>query len=358
MKKYGVIILLFILAACGKALDHSEHKVSPQNTLSPQNTSQVPKPQEAKKILYYVDPMHPWYKSDKPGKAPDCGMDLTPVYEEDAAHSGTSSSKAAVKLSADKQQLIGVKTSTVESRKLTREINSSARVAFNPDLLLAQEEYLIASRAAVKNPEISSLQSGLIKSAKTRLQLLGMSLEQIESLRRSKKAQNSLTLPQSGASTWIYGAIYESDLAWVKVGQAVDVYLPNQQKIESHIDSMDPILNPNTRTLQIRVPIPSQGSSLRADMFLKMIIHADLGNALSIPDSALIDTGERKIVFVEKDPGLFEPREIQIGKRATDYLEVLSGLKEGEKVVSEGNFLLDSESSLKGMVGDSGGHSH
>ena len=223
---------------------------------------------------------------------------------------------------------------------------------------MAQEEYLIASRAAVKNPEISSLQSGLIKSAKTRLQLLGMSLEQIESLRRSKKAQNSLTLPQSGASTWIYGAIYESDLAWVKVGQAVDVYLPNQQKIESHIDSMDPILNPNTRTLQIRVPIPSQGSSLRADMFLKMIIHADLGNALSIPDSALIDTGERKIVFVEKDPGLFEPREIQIGKRATDYLEVLSGLKEGEKVVSEGNFLLDSESSLKGMVGDSGGHSH
>jgi len=354
------MLFVFTWSGCASEAqeDHSQHQAA-----AAPDANALPKPSAtpAPKVLYYVDPMHPWYKSDKPGKAPDCGMDLTPVYEESAGSADSSSHPMSLKLSNEKQQRIGVQTQEAQVRPLVRDIDLSARVANDPELYLAQQEYLIALRAAGGvSPEINALQNGLIRSARERLAILGMSPDQIGALQRSGKAQNSLLLPMKGGSAWIYGGIYESDLAFVKVGQSVELFLPGGGKIESRVDSIDPRINADTRTAQVRVSAPNAGgeSLLRPNMFLKMRIHADLGSGLSIPDSAVIDTGQRKIIFVEKEPGVFERREILSGKRGTGLIEVLSGLSAGEKVVTQGNFLLDSESSLKG-AGDSGGaHSH
>lgn len=362
MKKYYLLLFLsgfLILVGCSSvAQDHSSH--------STPEPSQIPKPQNpvTKKILHYVDPMHPWYKSDKPGTAPDCGMDLVPVYAEETSSGAAPTSPMSFRLSSEKLQLIGVKTEEAQSRPLIREIQSPGRVAYDTELYLAQQEYLIAlGTSGGISPEINSLQSGLVKSSRNRLEILGMSPEQIKSLHRSGRAQSTLLLPQKGASTWLYGEIYESDLPFIKRGQRVEIIPPGiSEKIESRIDSIAPNINLNTRTAQVRVSVvnPSNNSqaTLRPDMFVKMILYADLGSALSIPDSAIIDTGLRKMIFVEKEPGLFEMREIKTGKRGTAYIEVTAGLSAGEKVVTQGNFLLDSESSLKGLMNNSGGHQH
>ncbi len=361
MKKYFSLLFLSLLVLGGcqsQAQDHSSHNAA--------ETSQIPKPQKAekKKILHYIDPMHPWYKSDKPGIAPDCGMDLVPVYAEETSPGSSPVSATSFRLSSEKLQRIGVKTEEAQSRPLIREIQTNGRVAYDPELYLAQQEYLIALKTSGgTNSEIQALQSNLVKSARNRLEILGMSSEQIEALRRSRKAQSTLLLPNKGASTLLYGEVYESDLPFIKTGQHLEIIVPgSSEKIESRVDSISPNLNPNTRTAQIRSSVanPSNNSQpvLRPDMFVKMILHADLGAALSIPDNAIIDTGSRKIIFVEKETGLFEMREIKTGKRGTGYVEVISGLNAGDKVVTQGNFLLDSETSLKGLIQHSGGHQH
>jgi len=318
---------------------------------------------EEKKILYYVDPMHPWYKSDKPGIAPDCGMDLTPVYEE----SGTtpSSMPSSLHLSSDKQQLIGVQTQEAQVRNLFREIESSGRVAYDPNLYLAQKEYLIALKnAKAGNPEINTLQAGMIRSSRSRLELLGMSPSQIQALQRSGRAQETLLRPGSLTLTWFYGSLYESDLSFVKPGQKVEIRIPGQSQIlQSQVDSIDPVINASTRTAQFRTSLSNNASGvLRPDLFVKLIIQADLGNVLSVPDTAVLDSGKRQVVFVEKEKGVFEPREVRLGKRGTGFVEIVSGVSVGEKVVTQGNFLLDSESSLRGVspqvVSPQGGHSH
>lgn len=352
---YTSIFLLAWTACSSKGEDHSQH--------TNQNAAPQAIPAE-KKILYYVDPMHPWYKSDKPGTAPDCGMDLVPVYNDTPNTENPSSDKGSVRLSSERQQLIGIKIEEVQTRNLIRDIQTNARVASDPELFLAQQDFLISSRhSGGVSPEINSLQSGLVKSARNRLEILGMSPTQIGSLQKSGRAQNTLLLPSKGASTWLYGSIYESDLPFVKQDQQVEIFIPgHSEKIESKIDSIAPNIDPNTRTAQVRVSVANPFSNsqplLRPEMFVKIVIHADLGSALSIPDSAVIDTGLRKIAFVEKEAGIFEPREIQTGKRGTGYVEVISGLSAQEKVVSQGNFLLDSESSLKGLMNSTEGHSH
>lgn len=355
-KQFILLALVLWLMACGsQAQDHSQHVQTP--TISP------PKPSE-NKILHYVDPMHPWYKSDKPGIAPDCGMDLVPVYAEETNPSSSPSSSTSFRLSSEKLQRIGVATEEALVRDLTRHLIISARVTSDPDLYLAQQEYLISRRGLVKaSPDLGNLQEDLSKAAQTRLQILGMSASQINALQKSGRAQSSLLLPIKGTSTWILGEVYEPDLPLLKIGQNVEIQVPGlDTPIESRIDSIDPNLNPNTRSAQVRVSVPNGSQNgqpiLRPNMFVKMTIHIDLGKVLSIPENAILDTGIRKIVFIEKEPGLFESKEIKTGKRGTGFIEVLSGINQNEKVVTQGNFLLDSESSLKGIAHPSEGHSH
>lgn len=314
-------------------------------------------PQE-KKILYYVDPMHPQYKSDKPGKAPDCGMDLVPVYEEAGTVQNSSAEipgRSAVRLSSEKQQLIGVKTEVATRKSLMREIHTTGRVAFAPELFVAQNEYLIALRSHPEENVISDLQNTLVKSSKLRLQLLGMSEEQIRSLSKSGKSQSSLLLPQKGGEVWIYGSLFESDLPWVKVGTPVEVWIPGDVDPQHvKVESIDPGIDPLTRTAQIRVRVPNPSGALRPDMYLKLNIQSQTPDALVIPSDAVLSTGNRKIAFVDQGNGRFEPRNVKIGRRGTGEVEVLSGISAGDRVVVGANFLIDSESQLKSAISNMG----
>ena len=109
-------------------------------------------------------------------------------------------------------------------------------------------------------------------------------------------------------------------------------------------------MNADSRTLKVRAEISTPADLLKHEMFVDAVIHVDLGTRLAIPEDALMDTGTRQLAFVKTGEGLYEPREIQIGHEAEGYYEVLSGLKEGEEVVTSANFLIDSESRLKAAI--------
>ncbi len=316
------------------------------------------KPPQEKKILHYVDPMHPQFKSDKPGKSPDCGMDMVPVYEEagvSQSSSADTSGRSTVRLSPEKQQLIGVKTEVVTRKPLIREIRTTGRVAFDPDLLLAQNEYLIALKSHPEESAIADLQNTLVKSSKLRLQLLGMSEDSIRSLSKSGRAQNSLILPQKGGEVWVYGSLFESDLPWVKVGTPVEVWIPgNSDPQQAKVESIDPGIDPMTRTAQVRIRIPNSAGSLKPEMYLKLNIQTQTSDVLSIPSDAVLSTGNRKIAFVDQGNGKFEPRNVKTGRQGTGWVEVLSGVSAGERVVTGANFLIDSESQLKSALSNMG----
>src|SRR5262245_25893237 len=188
-----------------------------------------------------------------------------------------------VRLATEKQQLIGVTTETVEKRSLTREITASGRVAFDPDLLTAQREFLVA----LKTPggDLSEMQGDLIRAAEMRLKLMGMSEAQIEELKRKGKPQTSLLLPKSGDSVWIIGSVFESDLPWVKIGTPVQVTLPgSSEAVSSQIESIDPMIDAMTRTGKVRLRIPNPSGALRGDMFVRLILNAQGEEALVLPD--------------------------------------------------------------------------
>jgi membrane fusion protein, copper/silver efflux system len=321
--------------------------------------------EQQQKILYYTCPMHRFIHKDKPGNCPICGMELIPIFaEEPHEHGGTETQPSQVMdrspltLSKERQQLIGVMTETVVRRSLIREIEASGRVAFDPDLYTAQNDYLIARRTS--GGELNGLQGQLVQAARARLILLGMSDSQIRDLESHGKAQRSLVVPQPGESVWIYASLFEADFPFVSTGTAVEVTLPNSGKVLStSVASIDPVINPNTRTAQARFKLANESGELRPGMFLQAKISADLGTMLVVPTVAVLDTGKRQLVYLKVGEGRFEPREIKLGRRGSHEAEVLSGLNEGDQVVTQGTFLLDSESSLRSSITEStGGHQH
>jgi Cu(I)/Ag(I) efflux system membrane fusion protein len=266
--------------------------------------------------------------------------------------------RSSLTLSNEKQQLIGVKTEQVERRPLLREIEASGRVAYDPDLYTAQNDYLIARRTG--GGDLGDLQEQLVQAARARLVLMGMNGAQIRELDARGKAQSGLVVPQQGEGVWIYASLFESDFPFVKADTPVEVTLPGSGKtLVSSVASIDPVINPDTRTAQARFKISDTAEVLRPGMFLQAKIRANLGDMLVVPEGAVLDTGKRQLVYLKVDEGRFEPREIKLGRRGSHGAEVLSGLKEGDQVVTQGAFLLDSESSLKASFsGDTGGHQH
>ncbi|MFH1683339.1 MAG: heavy metal-binding domain-containing protein, partial [Candidatus Margulisiibacteriota bacterium] len=166
-----------------------------------------------RKILYYQSGMHPWIKSDKPGKCPLCGMDLVPIYEgEEPLDSASTSSaslgvKAQVRLTKKQLENINVRTSLAKRRQLFKEIRAVGEVAYDPDLLVAEEEFVAAVESGDKT---------LTELAKRKLRVLGLSLDQISRLQSSKKVDSNLLLPES--AMWVYADIYEHELGLVKSG--------------------------------------------------------------------------------------------------------------------------------------------
>ena len=314
----------------------------------------------AKKILYWTDPMIPGYKAEGPGKSP-MGMDLVPVYAEDAAALADSAPSpegyAPVLLTPQKQQLIGVRTAVAQKRALTKTIRTAGRIAYDPELYQTEAEHLqslkaLAQAKAAGGAEGTEQAQRLVDSSRMKLRLLGLSQELIDEMADWDGPDKSLLLSDASGKVWLYVPVYEFELPLVAVGQTVSVEVPSAtgKRFEGTIRSVDSVLDPATRSARVRAVLIDPDGALKPEMFVNASIAVTAGEALAIPEEAVFHTGTQDIVFVDKGQGLFEPRRVTLGVKADRFYEVKSGIVEGEAVVASGNFLIDSESRLKAAL--------
>jgi RND family efflux transporter MFP subunit len=370
-----------------------------------------------RKVLYWYDPMHPAYKSDKPGTAPDCGMTLVPKYAED--QSMAKLPMGTVTISPEKQVLAGVRTTVVERKPLVRDIRTTAQIVadetriahvhvkvagyidqvyvdfvgqlvkkgqplftlYSPDLVSTQEEYLIAKRGNVtlRNAPFQEIADGsqsLLQSARQRLKLWDISDDQIKQLDETGKVSKDLTFyspitgfvtdrkvfPQTSvtpdtelytvsdlSTVWADADIYEYEVPFVRLGQRVSLtlsYYPGKTYTGT-ISYVYPTVDPQTRTVKVRIQLPNPNFLLKPQMFADAQLHVDYGTKILVPEEAILNSGTDQHVFVVHAGGVFEPRKVTVGPVIDGNAVILSGLKAGETVVVSGNFLIDSESNLK-----------
>jgi RND family efflux transporter MFP subunit len=411
-----------------------------------------------RRILYYIDPMHPAYKSDKPGVAPDCGMKLEPVYadsgpaapaerkilhyrdpknpsytsdkpglnpetdtELEPVYAGEASSMppGTVQISPEKQQLIGVRYGTVEPVAAARTIRAVGKVAYDetrlarvhtrvegwiekvfvdftgksvekgqplltlysPEMLATQQEYLLAlrSRDIMRHSTLEGVPAysdSLVEAARRRLELWNLGPSEIEEIARRKEPQKSITIhaPISGfvlnrnafpsqrvtpetelyaladlSKVWVLADVFEYEAPQIGLGQAATVsfsYFPGRA-LAGRVSYIQPQVDPTTRTIKVRIELDNPGHQLKPDMFANVEFRLWSQYRLSVPAEAVLDSGRGATVFVDRGNGHFEPRRVELGQRLDGRVEILKGLKAGERVVTSGNFLIDSESQLK-----------
>jgi multidrug efflux pump subunit AcrA (membrane-fusion protein) len=368
------------------------------------------------KILYYTCGMHPsikvWPKEYNKGKVncPICNMKLTPVYAqkaqgqevyygcgmEGAEHVFSIEGKdlkkcpicamplkrlsrqeadrlrgvvGKIKIRGKYARLAGVKTEVVKRHYLYKKIRTVGKVAYDPQLAIAQEEFIWSLKALdrIKESKISEIKkraAALVESSKRKLSLLGLSEVQINKLEKTREVQKNLILPNE--KMWIYAEVYEYELPWIREGQEVKVMtvsLPGEE-FSGTISSINPVLDPKTRSVRFRVEVDNPDLKLKPEMYVDVIITSMYTSGsgehmvLAIPKEAVLDTGMRRIVWVDKGDGEYEGRNIQVGPEASAEMDgreirfypVLRGLKEGELVVTKANFLIDSQSQITGVA--------
>ena len=405
---------------------YAEQTTSPTNpqgntaTAGTDKTPGIPAKEGERKVLYWYDPMHPAYKSDKPGIAPDCGMTLVPKYADEQAMARMPA--GTVSISPEKQVLAGVRTAVVQRKPLSRDIRTTAQIVadetriahvhvkvagfidkvyvdfvgqqvkkgqplftlYSPDLVSTQEEYLIAKRgnATLGNApfqEISEGSKSLLQSARQRLKLWDISDDQIKELDETGKVSKDLTFyspitgfvtdrkvfPQTSvtpdtelytvsdlSTVWADADIYEYEVPFVHLGQRVTLtlsYYPGKT-YTGNISFVYPTVDPQTRTVKVRIQLPNPGFLLKPQMFADAQVRVDYGTKIIVPEEAVLNSGMEQHVFVVHDGGMFEPRKVSVGPVVDGNAVILSGLKAGETIVVSGNFLIDSESGLKNAM--------
>lgn len=312
-----------------------------------------------RKILFYRHPMRPDVTSPTPNKD-EMGMDYIAVYSDEAASATAVPGHAGFSIPLERQQLIGVKTAKAEIRQLDVEIRAVGRVAYDPELYNAIEEYMqaAAAREKIKESPLPDARRGadaLLRSASTRLRLLGMSPDQIVELSRDGADPINLLLPDKTA--WIYAEVYEYEVDALRPGLELTAVAPSMpgRTYRGKIVSIDSVVNAQTRTARVRALVQTPNESLRPEAFVNVKVHLVLGKRLAVPEDSVLDTGERQLVFVRKGEGEFEPREVKLGRQASGYYEVKSGVSAGEEVVTAANFLIDSESRFRAALSAFGG---
>ena len=307
-----------------------------------------------KKIKFYRAPMNPAITSKTPMKD-EMGMDYVPVYETEGEAKEVGG-RAPIQLDAAKRQLIGVKTAKAAYRTLTHTVLSSGKVAYDPDLYQSISEYkeALVAREKVKDsswPEVHERAEALVRASELRLRQLGLSEQQLDELAgNGGETHSNLLLP--GAKAWLYAQIFEYEINLIKPGQAIEAATPAYpgRVFRGVIKAVDSILSAETRTLRVRAEVENPDNMLKPEMYAEIRIKVTMEGRLAVPTNALIDTGTRKLVFVDKGEKGLEPREVKTGFAGDDYTEVLSGVRAGDTVVTSANFLIDSEARLKSSV--------
>lgn len=259
---------------------------------------------------------------------------------------------------------------------------------YSPELYATQQEFINILKWEKKNKDIKNSSASkmfanddqaIIEAARQRLKLWDITDEQIKKIEQAGSPIRTLTIysPANGyviqkialqgmrvmpgdklfdianlSTVWIIADIFEYEVSLIKTGQAATIslsYFP-EKIFQSKVDYVYPTLSGDTKTAKIRFTVPNPGGQLKPQMFTNVEVKIPLGKKLVIPQEAIIETGIRQIVYVDKGDGYFEPREITAGVKTDGFVEVIRGLKAGEKVVSSANFLIDSEAQLKGVT--------
>ena len=261
--------------------------------------------------------------------------------------------------------------------------------AYSPELVSAQREYAIAAQGAAgmkdAAPDAQAAMRSLADASLARLKNWDISEEQLQQLRSGNESRRTLTFrsPIAGiviekkavqgmrfmpgetlyqiadlSSVWIIAEVFEQDLAQVRVGQSASVKInayPERQ-FTARVAYIYPTLNAQTRTVPVRLELANPGGLLKPAMYASVEFAAggNNGKALTVPASAVIHSGTRQVVLVELGEGRFAPRAVKLGRQGEQYVEVLEGVQEGERVVVSANFLIDAESNLKAALGGFG----
>jgi Cu(I)/Ag(I) efflux system membrane fusion protein len=257
---------------------------------------------------------------------------------------------------------------------------------YSPDLVATQREYLVALKGVERlkdSPyeDAREMSRSLVEASRMRLKLWGVTDEQLGELAATKEPKTVFTVfaPRTGVVTerlvsagqyvmegaalysiaemdpvWVQAEVHEFEIRRVPVGTSAVVTTQAYPGREFHgkVAFLDPYMNVETRTLKVRVDLPNPAGILKPEMFVRVAFRGRKGTVLAVPESAVLVTGERAMSWVEVEPNTFEPRVIRVGGRANGYYEILSGLSEGETVVTSAGFLIDSESQLKGGQSD------
>jgi len=367
--------------------------------------------------------MHPAYRSDKPGVAPDCGMTLVPVYAEDVGKSSLNASTlktGRVRINPANRQLFSIQLATVEKSAGHGFVKVFARVAadetriyhvnlgtdgyvketrddavgsyvkkdqhlavvYSPDFLSLAGGYLSAnerSPAGSAKDSSSSLQGAATSQARAdRLRNLGMSESQIDELGTTHKIPEDVYVvaPTNGfiisrnispdqrferhnelytivdlSHVWVIAEIFGEDTRTFRPGTVARIVVPDTAEVFSaRVSNALPQIDPVSRSLKVRLDVDNPRFALRPDMYVTVELPVALPPGLSVPRDAVVDSGLLKHVFVKTEGDTFEARTVETGWQLNDRVQIVKGLQEGDRVVSEGTFLIDSESRLQGTA--------
>jgi len=400
------VILLALAAAGGGYWLGTQTQHGGSSAAAPATSAAAP----VRKPLYYRNPMGLADTSPVP-KKDEMGMDYIPVYADADEAPASSNNAATLKISTEKIQKLGVRGLRAAGRVEADErriavvapkfegyverlhVNATGQFvakgqvlfeAYSPELLAAQREVVLAAQGAQAMQQAGSdAQRGLQQLAESglaRLRNWDLSPAQVAALQQTGQVQRTLSFasPVSGivtekkaqqgmrfmagetlyqitdlSSVWVIAEVFEQDLALVKPGAAATVSLDAYpgRRFTGRIGYIYPTLKAENRTVPVRVELANPGGLLKPAMFAQ--VELAVGSAapvLAVPESAVLDTGLRKLVLVQLKEGRFEPREVELGAHAQDYVEVRKGLRAGEQVVTSANFLIDAESNLKAAV--------
>ena len=363
------------------------------------------KPDSAKpagrKVLYYQSAMHPWIKSDKPGRCTVCGMELTPIYEDE---SGIAADGDMITLSETSIRVLNVQTTEVKTQTLAKtlmvagtiddddskhrllsayvggrveklhvsyvgaEVKAGEPLAefYSPMLLQAEREYRVAT-------------GELREAVASRLRQMGLSDEQIKALPEKSSGQitSQILAPISGtvvekkvyagqyvqegerlfeiadfSTMWFQFRAYEQDLPWIRAGQKVDVSTPSLpgKVVAGVITFLDPNLDEATRSVKVRVelenPLTDGRRLFSHRLYADGVVQLEAPEVLAVPRSAIIQTGPQAVAFVEQGGGGYARRVLKLGRHGDRLIEVLDGVAAGDKVVVNGNLLIDGQAEI------------
>jgi Cu(I)/Ag(I) efflux system membrane fusion protein len=410
MKRISMALILLILGLASGVLVESKFELAdilrqPDSSINNQALplDKQTSPNE-KTIKYWVAPMNPAYRRNEPGKSP-MGMDLIPVYADDESEE----EEGIVKIRPEIINNLGVRTAKVERGSLWKKIGTVGYIdydetrihhvhtrtegwieklqiraegeqvkrgqllfeLYSPPLVNAQEEYLQA---------LASGNRRLTGASQQRLSALGVSQSQIDRLEKDKEITQNIRFyaPQSGVlinlgvregmyikpetqilslanldSIWLLAEVFERQADWVKKGQTAEAVLPSMPGViwKGVVDYIYPDLDPVTRTLRVRLRFENPEEKLMPNMYAHVTVYAgERKEALSIPREALIRDAKQQRVIKALGDGRFQAQEVVAGIESGDRVEIISGLYEGDNVVTSSQFLIDSESNLKASL--------